>query len=293
EVELRADAPWLEPPRLAELAAFEAWARAQPEVRAVLGPAMVHALVPPFGATPPEVTDLRRRVLDEAGTRARVSLGVPDVGGQAFVALAERVRERAATLPGQVTVTGTPLLAYRGVNRIADELRTSLLGVVAVVTLAIAVLLRSARLSLAALVPNVLPLAVAYAGLGGLGIELDPLAAVILCVALSIAVDDSLHLLARAREGRARGEPASDALEQAVARSGHAALVTSVALTGGLAVNLWSSFPPLRLLGALGASTIALAWVLDVLMLPGLLRAAGFERSGAAVPSSEQPRRPT
>lgn len=276
EVELHGERSWQDPGPLTAVAEFEAWAAAQPEVRAVLGPAAVHALVPPFGPTPPEVLALRDRVQDPTGTYARISLGIPDLGGRAFAGLALRVRERAAELPAEVTVTGTTLLAYRGVNRIATELRTSLLLVILVVSLAIGVLLRSLRLCAVALVPNVLPLALAYAGLGVLGIELDPLAAVILCVALSIAVDDSLHLLTRLREERARGVPATEALEHAVAHSGHAALVTSVALVGGLALNLASSFPPLQLLGGLGASTIALAWILDVTVLPGLLRAAGL-----------------
>jgi uncharacterized protein len=276
EVELAADGPWLAAPRLAALEAFERWAAAQPEVRVVTGPATLRGLLP--AATDPQASPealaLRRALLDDADHRARISIHTADLGSRAFAALAQRVRVRAAELPGRVLVTGTPLLAYQGVDRIAHELRRSLVSVVVVITLAIAVLLRSAWLSLLALVPNVLPPALAYGALGLLGIELDPLAAVISCVALGLAVDDSLHLLSRLREGRAAGLSPSDALEQAVAHSGHAALVTSVALCGGLSLDLLSSFPPLRLLGGLGAATIALAWVFDVIMLPGLLRAA-------------------
>jgi predicted RND superfamily exporter protein len=298
EVELSADGPWLTAPRLAPLEAFERWAAAQPEVRVVSGPATLRNLLP--AATDPDASPdalaLRRALLDDgprappgvrpeqAGEpthRARVSIQTADLGGRAFAALAERVRTRAAELPGHVLVTGTPLLAYRGVDRIAHELLRSLLSVVVVITLAIAVLLRSAWLSLLALVPNVLPPALAYGALGLLGIELDPLAAVILCVALGLAVDDSLHLLARLREGQAAGLPLHDALEQAVTHSGHAALVTSVALCGGLSLDLLSSFPPLRLLGGLGAATLALAWIFDVVMLPGLLRAATRRRDDA------------
>jgi uncharacterized protein len=299
EVELQAEGPWLTAPHFAPLAAFERWAAAQPEVRVVTGPATLRSLLPSptDPEAPPEALALRHALLDEGPRtppgvrseqaaktthRARVSIHTADLGGRAFAALAERVRLRAAELPARVLVTGTPLLAYEGVNRIAVELRRSLVSVVVVITLAIAVLLRSAWLSLLALVPNVLPPALAYGALGLLGIELDPLAAVILCVALGLAVDDSLHLLARLREGQAAGLSADDALEQAVEHSGHAALVTSVALCGGLLVDLFSSFPPLRLLGGLGAATLALAWVFDVVMLPGLLRAASRRRDVAS-----------
>lgn len=290
EVELVADGPWLEAPQLASLEAFERWAATQPEVRVVTGPATLRSLLPSLedstaaGSSASEASALRRTLLDDSDRRARVSIQTADLGGRAYAALATRVRARATELRAEVTVTGTPLLAYQGVDRIAHELRRSLVGVVVVITLAIAVLLRSVWLSLLALLPNVLPAALAYAALGLLGIDLDPLAAVILCVGLGLAVDDSLHLLARLREGQAAGLPYTQALEQAVEHSGHAALVTSVALCGGLSINLASSFPPLRLLGALGAGTIALAWVLDVVMLPGLLRAATRPGKGGGSP---------
>lgn len=279
EVELTAAEPWSSPAGQQTLQQLERWAQQQPEVRAVTGPASLASL----DASDPPAATLRRRVLSDDDRVARVSLLTADIGGRRFTALAERTREHLAALADEgvvAVVTGTPLLAYRGVNRIADELRTSLVGLTIVVTLAIGLLLRSASLALLALVPNLMPLALAYAALGLLGIELDPLAAVILCVALGIAVDDTLHLLARLREGQRAGLPSIDALEQAVARSGHAALVTTVALAGGLAMNLGSSFPPLQLLGGLGAGTIALAWLFDVIVLPALLRAGSLGRPG-------------
>ncbi len=272
EVELVAARSWRDPEPLAALREFERWAADQLEVRAVTGPATLADALPL--ASTPAAASLNAEVLRDDDRRARIRLHTADIGGRAFARLADRVTARAAALPARVTVTGTPLLAYRGVNRIAAEIQQSLVGLALVVTLVIALLLRSLRLALVALLPNVMPLAVAYAALGVLGIELDPLAAIILCVALGIAVDDSLHLLARFDEERAQGLAPAEALERAVAHSGQAALVTTVALVGGLALNLASSFPPLRLLGGLGAATIALAWVFDVLVLPGLLRAA-------------------
>lgn len=283
EVELTAAEPWSSPAGRQTLRQLERWARQQPEVRAVTGPTSLASLDASADVANELAATLRRRVLSDDDRVARVSLLTADIGGRRFTALAERTREHLAPLADEgvvAVVTGTPLLAYRGVNRIADELRTSLVGLTIVVTLAIGLLLRSASLALLALVPNLMPLALAYAALGLLGIELDPLAAVILCVALGIAVDDTLHLLARLREGQRAGLAPIDALEQAVARSGHAALITTVALAGGLAMNLASSFPPLRLLGGLGAGTIALAWLFDVIVLPALLRAGSLGGSG-------------
>jgi predicted RND superfamily exporter protein len=47
--------------------------------------------------------------------------------------------------------------------------------------------------------------------------------------------------------------------------------VTSVVIAGGLALDSMSSFPPLRMLGLLGAIVISLALLADLLLLPALL----------------------
>jgi uncharacterized protein len=47
--------------------------------------------------------------------------------------------------------------------------------------------------------------------------------------------------------------------------------ITSVVISGGLAVNVLSSFPPLELLGMLGAIIMLSALMCDLLLLPALL----------------------
>jgi hypothetical protein len=48
-------------------------------------------------------------------------------------------------------------------------------------------------------------------------------------------------------------------------------LVTSLPVSAGLAINLLSSFPPLQMLGVLGAIVMMTALVCDLLLLPALL----------------------
>jgi predicted RND superfamily exporter protein len=56
-----------------------------------------------------------------------------------------------------------------------------------------------------------------------------------------------------------------------VEHTGRAVAVTSLALAAGLAVNTFSSFPPLSVLGTLGAGVILFALAADLLLLPALL----------------------
>lgn len=237
-----------------ELAALADWARTQPEVRWVgSGQAAGAAWQRQDGI-------------------ARISIHTPDVGGRAFAALAERVRQHASTIEGAtVVVTGTPLVAYTGVNRIATRLRSSLVGLLLVVTVVVGLALQSVRLAVVAVPVNVLPLLVGGASLAWLGQTLDPLAAVIVAVALGIAVDDTLHLMARTLEELRAGRSVDEAVLTAAEHSGRALVVTTVALAAGLSVQLLSSFPPLRLLGGLGTIIVVVALVADLTLLPALL----------------------
>lgn len=270
-----------QPQRMAATDELERWLAAQPEVRAVIGPA---TLLRASGASIADADALQRGlrrlddaglragVLDAAAERARISVRVTDAGGLAFAALEERVLARARELDGVgVISTGTTALAYHGVNRIAGELRTSLLGAFVVVTLTIAVVFRDVRLGIAAIIPNGVPLAIGWAAIAiGLG-HFDPLGGIVLAVALGIAVDDTIHLVARARESYLE-EPDEDPLVNAVRGTGMPCTITSLVLAAGLALFLLSSFPPLRVLGGLGATVIIAALVCDLWLLPAVLR---------------------
>lgn len=229
------------------------------------------------------------------GSFARLRVHVPDVGGRAFADFEDRADTALASLELTARTTGTASVAYRGVNRITDALQYSLAGVLLVVVVLIAGLMRSVGLGLRSILPNVLPLLLGYALVGLAALELDPIGAVILAVALGIAVDDTLHVLHGFARARARGLCPEDAATEAVATRGLALVITSGVLVAGLAINMFSAFPPLQVLGSLGSTVIALALLADVTVLPALLvwprwpTAAPASRTGSECPG-EGPR---
>jgi len=284
-----------DPAVLAALHGFERWLAEQPEVRAVEGLATIVAGTGELFGGPATIPATRSaidarldaiapfapldRYMRDHGRSLRIHAGLPDAGGRGFVEFAERAeaeltrRLAAPNLPPQVRAhaTGTPLLAYAGVNRITADLRTSFALVFVVVLGLIALLFRSLWPALVGLVPNGLPLVLGYATIGLVGQVLDPLAAVILTLALGVAVDDTLHIMVRTREELREGLPLNEALTRAIRQAGRAVVVTSFVIAGGLSLNLMSSFPPLQMLGLLGAVVISLAVVTDLLVLPALI----------------------
>jgi predicted RND superfamily exporter protein len=295
------------PEVLAALHGFERWLAEQPEVRSVEGlattvagagellgdatevPASRVEIDARLDALAPYVP-LERFVLGE-GRRLRIRAGLPDDGGEQFVAFAERAEAEllarlAKTEVGErleAYATGTALLAYRGVNGITHDLRNSFLLLFAVVVVLIGLLFRSLWPAVIAILPNFAPLLLGYALIGLLGMVLDPLAAVILTLALGIAVDDTVHVMVRTREELRGGGSVEEAVRGAVRCSGRAVAITSVVICGGLVLDLASSFPALRMLGLLGSVVIGLALVANLTLLPGLLvllRGRGLEGRG-------------
>ena len=219
-----------------------------------------------------QAQDVSHQVLTE--DRARIVVRTKDVGANAFADLTRQVNERVLPPLSEVGVqaepTGTAILAYAGINRVTTDLRNSLTAAFIVIALVITLLFRSIRTGLISLVPNALPLVVGYGTLGLMGWDLDPGPAVVFTVALGIAVDDTIHLLARFREEQEK-TGYTQAIHNAVRHSGRAVFVTSVILTLGFGINGFSSFPSNRIFGSVGAVVIATALLCDVFVLPAML----------------------
>ena len=285
----------LEPETLRALERITEWARAQPEVRAVVGPStwvsmLSEALtgrraIPKTRAAVAQLMLLAEgdprlaQMLSTDRDRARLTVRTRDDGGNAFEtfgrALQAQIDSALAGTGVTGRVTGTPYVAYRGINGVTSDLRDSLLVAFIAITVIIALLFRSARVALLALLPNAMPLVVGYGLMGLVGWELDPTPAVVFTIALGIAVDDTIHLVVRIREEREEGRGLHDAIRQAVLHSGRAVTMTTILLCIGFGLNALSTFPSMQILGILGAVVIGVALLGDLFLLPALLVLAG------------------
>ena len=137
------------------------------------------------------------------------------------------------------------------------------------------VTLRSVRLGLVSLVPNLLPILLAFGAWGFAVREVSFAATVVGALTYGIVVDDTVHILAgleRARDTR----PPREALEATYRRVGVAVVVTTLALSfmpfavSGFLVN--------RHFGILTALTLAAALLADLVVLPALMAVVDRDR---------------
>jgi predicted RND superfamily exporter protein len=180
-------------------------------------------------------------------------------------------------------VTGDGPLWYRVNSSLLTTMAKSFALTVVGVTLMMVLALRSVRLGLLAMVPNLLPVLVAVGTMGWAGVRLDFATVMVAGIALGIAVDDTVHYLHRYRlELAAAGDPRT-AVERALASVGRAMITTSVVLFAGFSLMALSAFPPHRTFGLVLAGTMVVALLCDLLLLPALLLAGPGRRTAGAV----------
>jgi len=130
---------------------------------------------------------------------------------------------------------------------------------------------RSPRLALIALVPNFLPTLAVLGIMGWLNIPLDLMTITIAAIAMGIAVDDTIHYMHRFQEERAE-HGYEEAVERTHASVGLAILYTSLLIIAGFSMLAFSDFVPSILFGLLTSMAMALALLVDLCLLPILLR---------------------
>jgi predicted RND superfamily exporter protein len=154
---------------------------------------------------------------------------------------------------------------------------TSLFMVFAAVGLA----LRSWRLTLLAIPPNLLPPISALAFMGLTDIPLRVGTSIILPMSLGLAVDATVHLLARFREECRLNGDHEAAVERALIGTGRGLLVSAIVLVGGFLAFLVPDFLVYRQIGLIASWTLLCALFADLLFTPSLvLWARPFDRAG-------------
>ena len=299
-----------DPAALRQAEAVADWLEARPEVRRVVavpdllkelnqalhGDSLAYYRLPEDAALAAqqlfllEITDpdLLQRFVDFDYGEARVAALMNDIGSARMKAFrADLDAFLGRTLDGGLTAssTGTVVLAAQ----LSDYLVSSLLFSIALafgfISLLMAGLFRNAKLVLISLVPNVIPL-VAVAGLMGFaGIDVNPATAVIFSISFGIAVDDTIHVLARLKQELGAGRPLREAIRATLLGTGKALVLTSLVLIGGYGALLTSRFESTTYLGGLVSVTVVFALLADLFLLPALLHL--LKPKLASAPTSE------
>ena len=210
---------------------------------------------------------------DFSHTRLRTSMA--DHGSQYVVALEREIAKKGEAVFSdtqiRVQMTGEAPAGYRGMNRLAEELIQSVLLALIIIIMTIGIAFKSPVIAIASVFPNVLPIMIGLGLFSLSGEKLNPLPGVAFCIAIGVAVDDTVHLLARYREQLDHNKSSQQAMLIALQQVMPALLHTSIILVSGFLIFTVSEFEWNQQLGLLGAGLVILAFVSDIIFTPATI----------------------
>ncbi len=235
-----------------------------------------------------EDTSFLEMVVDGPRRRARISGSQKDWGTDQFFSwytgtgvcdpraacgtpiqeLIDATFGEAAGVPATAKVTGGNLVAARALSRLVADMMWSLGTAFLVITLLMMVLLRSFRIGLLSMIPNVLPLLITLGFMGWVGIPLRTSTVLIFSVSLGVAANDTIHFLVRYRAEVFRTGDREQAIRDTMMSTGRAIIFTSILLVFGFATMMTTRFVGIFQMGVLGAVTLFAALLGDLLILP-------------------------
>ncbi|MDK9763410.1 MMPL family transporter [Vibrio sp. D420a] len=203
----------------------------------------------------------------------KMVLTVDNLGSVELVELEQRIYAWfAANAPQYEVVASSPSLmfAHIGETNMASMLSTLPITLVLISALMIFAL-RSVRLGVISLVPNIAPAIIGFGLWALISGEINLGLSVVVTLTLGIVVDDAVHFLSKYQRARKEGQSAEQAVRYAFHTVGRALWITTVVLVAGFSVLALSGFRLNADMGLLSAIVIFIALVVDFILLPILL----------------------
>ncbi len=212
----------------------------------------------------------------------RITITLRSISSEELLSLQERaqnwLREHAPDYMHVEGASPTLMFAHIGHRNIRAMLEGTVVALV-LISLILTIFLRSVRIGLLSLIPNLAPIGMGF-GLWALFVgEVGLALSVVGGMTIGIVVDDTVHFLSKyLRARREQGLSPEDAVRYAFHTVGTALWVTTLVLMLGFGVLALSDFKLNAGMGLLTAITIGLALLADFFFLPPLLMQFGEKK---------------
>ncbi len=135
-----------------------------------------------------------------------------------------------------------------------------------------ALLFFSTRVGLIAILTNCFPIIITFGLMGWFGIRLSVATSLIASIAIGLAVDDTIHYLVRYNREFKKDLDKDRSLRDTIRGVGRPIIFTTLAISLGFSILIFSHFKPTAVFGLLMVITMLSALVGDLLILPSLIR---------------------
>jgi uncharacterized protein len=218
--------------------------------------------------------DLNNQVnIDKSATLLVV--GVQEMSNVELLDFEQRVQQwMQSNLPESMQTNGSGamlIFAHLTEKNIKSMLSGSVLALV-LISMILIFALRSIKIGLLSLVPNLVPVIIGFGLWGLLYVEVNMALASVVSMTLGIVVDDTVHFLSKyLRAKREKGYSTEESITYAFTHVGKALTISTLILSAGFGVLMMSPFSLNSDMATLTTWIIMIALVVDLLLLPILL----------------------
>ena len=189
----------------------------------------------------------------------------------ALAAADDVVRELADQGIEGAVVTGYPILAAIEIPNIVSDLRNSLIIAIVLGIFVIMLGSRAPLVSLAALLPNLIPVLFIETALWAIGQPMDIAHVIALTIAFGISIDNAVHVINAFLANHRSGMTDRKAMHEAILEVAPALVSATFMFVAGSFGTLFSSLPSVSNLGFLIITTLCVALVANLAFLPALI----------------------
>lgn len=227
-------------------------------------------------ATKNTKNNLMKSYVDSTGQVARITTFMRDIGTGNMAKIETKLWDKANKIFPKdrynVVMTGKALVFEKGTKYLLDNLVSSLLFAVFLISLLMVFMFRSFKMVIISLIPNLLPLMITAGLMGYFGIPLKPSTILVFSIAFGLSVDDTIHFLAQYRQELTRNNwKIKKSVFATLKEAGISMFYTSVVLFAGFSVFMLSDFGGTVALGGLVAITLGFGMLSNLMLLPCLV----------------------
>jgi predicted RND superfamily exporter protein len=262
--------------------ARQAFYNGDPE-RYTLIPRNEQSFIAPFFQYEYGAKGSEKAFLDSTKSKTRITAHIADIGTKEMAVLLKDLRPKVDSIfPSdkfKVIFTGTSVVFLEGTTYLVDNLFTSMLFAIVVISIMMAWMFKSPRMVIISLIPNIIPQLVTAGLMGFFNIPLKPSTILVFSIAFGITVDNTIHFLAKYRQELwSKKYSLYDCVLIAVKDTGASILYTSIVLFLGFGMFAFSQFDGSKALGILTALTLLSAMLTNLIVLPAML--LSFQKKG-------------
>ncbi len=218
--------------------------------------------------------DLLQRFTNADYSKVNILMLTHIANSRDFIQTRDQILAHAATVTDDdvtLEVTGLGMVIAASSHVLTLGQVKSLIISLVLIFAVMVVLFVSSKVGLIAVVPNLFPIVVNFGLMGLLGIPLSVATSLIASVAIGLAVDDTIHYLVRYNTEFKLDLDKDRAMRDTLMNVGRPIIFSSLTISLGFSVLIFSHFQPTAIFGFLMMVTMISALIGDIILLPALM----------------------